>query len=62
LIGFVSKGYIVGVGNPAFKEKEVLWDVLCDVSTGEVKEGKGTGRTIEPDKVFIKKVRRHLPC
>jgi hypothetical protein len=32
-----SSGYIVGVSNPFFVEKEVYWDVLCDINSGTIK-------------------------
>ncbi|KAG6598110.1 Arf3-interacting protein 1, N-terminal domain [Phytophthora cinnamomi] len=36
-LGFLSTpGYIAGVTNPMFKTKREWWDVLCDISTGEV--------------------------
>lgn len=36
-LGFLSTpGYIAGVTNPMFKTKKEWWDVLCDISTGEV--------------------------
>ncbi|KAL0479045.1 hypothetical protein AKO1_007912 [Acrasis kona] len=30
------KGYIAGVTNPMFKQREEMWDLLCDLDTGEV--------------------------
>ena len=36
IVGFRS-GYIVGVSNPFFVEKEVYWDVLCDINSGTIK-------------------------
>ncbi|KAF1336477.1 Mesa protein, partial [Globisporangium splendens] len=36
-LGFLSTpGFIAGVTNPMFKSKREWWDVLCDISTGEV--------------------------
>ncbi|KAI9906147.1 hypothetical protein PsorP6_013835 [Peronosclerospora sorghi] len=36
-LGFLSTpGFIAGVTNPMFKTKREWWDVLCDISTGEV--------------------------
>lgn len=36
-LGFLSTpGYIAGVTNPMFKTKKEWWDVLCDISTGEI--------------------------
>lgn len=36
-LGFLSTpGFIAGVTNPMFKNKREWWDVLCDISTGEV--------------------------
>ena len=36
-LGFLSTpGFIAGVTNPMFKTKKEWWDVLCDISTGEV--------------------------
>ncbi|DBA03863.1 TPA: hypothetical protein N0F65_004553 [Lagenidium giganteum] len=36
-LGFLSTpGFIAGVTNPMFKTKKDWWDVLCDISTGEV--------------------------
>lgn len=36
-LGFLSTpGYIAGVTNPMFKTKREWWDVLCDISTGEI--------------------------
>ncbi|KAL3668450.1 hypothetical protein V7S43_006533 [Phytophthora oleae] len=36
-LGFLSiPGFIAGVTNPMFKTKREWWDVLCDISTGEV--------------------------
>lgn len=31
-----TPGFIAGVTNPMFKSKREWWDVLCDISTGEV--------------------------
>jgi hypothetical protein len=30
------KGYIAGVTNPMFKQREEMWDLCCDLDTGEV--------------------------
>ncbi|RMX64875.1 hypothetical protein DD238_004433 [Peronospora effusa] len=36
-LGFLTTpGFIAGVTNPMFKTKREWWDVLCDISTGEV--------------------------
>ena len=32
------KGYIAGVTNPMFVANEMWWDLVCDVTTGEVRQ------------------------
>ena len=31
-------GFIVGVANPVFKDRDQWWDIMADLNTGEVVE------------------------
>lgn len=35
-----SPGFIAGVTNPLFEQRQQWWDVLCNIATGEVTESK----------------------
>jgi hypothetical protein len=42
LLTFRRKGYIAGVTNPMFKQRSEMWDLVCDLDTGEVIKNEET--------------------
>jgi hypothetical protein len=61
-LSFLSTpGYIAGVTNPMFKSKKDWWDVLCDISTGEVLVSTLPERDEyeQADRAFVQEVRDH---
>lgn len=46
--------YVAGVTNPVFQFKTELWDVCCDLATGEVEPGES--RLVANDRVFLSRV------
>lgn len=57
-----TPGFIAGVTNPMFKSKREWWDVLCDVSTGEVLLSAPAERDEfeASDRNFVLEVRREV--
>ncbi len=49
-------GYIAGVTNPIFEQRQEWFDILCNVATGEVKMSESYEKEFEESKVAYNKV------